>query len=60
MRDGVIALTEDGALEEDVDDVVFGLERDWPFYEGVAGNTRQQVLGFAVRTVAAQLGKTVE
>lgn len=47
MRDGELTKAEE-------DDVVFRLERGWPFYEGVAGNTRREVLGFAVRTVAEQ------
>ncbi|MEM7488067.1 MAG: MBL fold metallo-hydrolase [Pseudomonadota bacterium] len=37
------------------DEIVFRLERGWPFYQGVAGNTRQEVLGFAARRVADQI-----
>ncbi len=48
MRDGTLTPAEE-------DDIVFQLERGWPFYQGVAGNTRQEVLGFAVRRVSEQL-----
>ncbi len=52
-RDEVLTAAE-------VEQIVFNLEAGWPFYQGVAGNTRQQVLGFAAQQVARQLGGHVE
>ena len=61
MREGVVEAIEDGTLSDaETARIAFDLEARWPFYEGVAGNTRQQVLDFAVRTVAEQLGGEVE
>lgn len=44
----------------EVEQIVFNLEAEWPFYEGVAGNTRQQVLQFAAQRVAQQLGGRIK
>ena len=61
LRDGVSeAIADDSVLDAaETDAIVFNLEAGWPFYEGVAGNTRQEVLGFAASRVAQQLGATV-
>ena len=61
LKSSVAEAAADGFLSKDaVTSIVFNLEGKWPFYQGVAGNTRQQVLAFAVRTVAKQMGKDVE
>ena len=61
LRDHVsAALTDDGVLDAaELDRVVFDLEAGWPFYEGVAGNTRRQIFAFGAQRVAVQLGGTV-
>ncbi len=61
LRDRVAgALDGDDVLTpEEMDGIVFAMEADWPFLEGVAGNTRQEVLAFAAKRVALQLGGTV-
>ena len=41
-------------------DVVFKLESGWPFYMGVAGNTRREMLAFDADLVAKQMGASVE
>ena len=54
------ALANDRALDPaEIEKIVFDLEAGWPFYEGVAGNTRQEVLAFAATRVAQQLGGRV-
>ena len=39
--------------------VVFALEAQWPFYMGVAGNTRREMLAFDADLVAKQIGAAV-
>lgn len=58
LRDAVVAgLENDNALDaEEIDRIVFDLEAAWPFFQGVAGNTRREVLAFAAERVALQLG----
>ena len=62
LRAGVAAALEgDGVLDAaETGRVVFDLETAWPFLEGVAGNTRREVLAFAAGRVAEQLGGEAE
>lgn len=62
LRGGVAdALDDDGTLDAtETKAVVFALEAGWPFLDGVAGNTRREVLAFAATRVAEQLGGRVE
>ncbi|MEO1680420.1 MAG: MBL fold metallo-hydrolase [Pseudomonadota bacterium] len=54
------ALANDGAVDPvEVDAIVFALEAEWPFLQGVAGNTRREILAFAATRVAGQLGGEV-
>ena len=51
------ALDGDGIVTgQEADEIVFALEAAWPFYDGVAGNTRQEVQRFSVGRVTEQLG----
>ena len=51
----------DGRLDHsESEEVVFALEREYPFYQGVAGNTRRETLAFDARIVAEQMGATVD
>ncbi|MEM8794030.1 MAG: MBL fold metallo-hydrolase [Pseudomonadota bacterium] len=53
--------TEDAVLTKPEEgEIVFALEAKWPFLQGVAGATRRDVLGFAVRRVAQEFGATVQ
>ena len=62
LRSGVSdALEDDGTLDTaEAEELVFTLEAGWPFYEGVAGLTRQEVLSFSVARIAEQLGGEVQ
>lgn len=61
LRDLVSERVADGRLsEDDRREVVFALEARWPFYMGVAGNTRREMLAFDADLVAKQMGATVE
>ena len=57
LRDAVAgALADDGRVTEaETEAIVFALEARWPFYTGVAGNTRREMLAFDVERVAGQL-----
>lgn len=60
LRDLVGKRVADGALSaKERDEIVFELERGWPFYTGVAGNTRREMLAFDAGLVAEQMGATV-
>ncbi|MEO1090789.1 MAG: MBL fold metallo-hydrolase [Pseudomonadota bacterium] len=53
----VVDAVADGTFDVDERDAaVFALEAEWPFHAGVAGNTRQQILGFSLQRVAEQKG----
>ncbi|MEL6197599.1 MAG: MBL fold metallo-hydrolase [Pseudomonadota bacterium] len=55
------AIEGDGRLDPaEVEGVVFALEAEWPFLQGVAGNTRREILAFAAARVAIQLGGEIE
>ncbi len=55
------ALEDDGVLDAaETGRVVFDLEAAWPFLQGVAGNTRREVLAFTAGRVAEQLGGEAE
>ncbi|MEM1049736.1 MAG: MBL fold metallo-hydrolase [Pseudomonadota bacterium] len=58
LRGAVVAgLENDNVLDAaEIDRIVFDLEAAWPFLQGVAGNTRREVLAFAAERVALQLG----
>lgn len=61
LRDLVAENIEDGTLSAaERSTIAFELESEWPFYAGVAGNTRQQMLEFDADTVAEQMGAAVE
>lgn len=52
---------EDSYLDKaEMDNIVFKLESDYPFTQGVGGNTRQEVFAAGVNRVAQQMGATVE
>nr|WP_298413615.1 MBL fold metallo-hydrolase [uncultured Halomonas sp.] len=47
LRDQVAAALADDELSDDeTQQIVFDLEAEWPFYAGVAGNTRREILAF--------------
>ncbi|MDJ0531734.1 MAG: hypothetical protein QNJ70_04415 [Xenococcaceae cyanobacterium MO_207.B15] len=51
----------DGHLDKsEVEEVVLVLESEYPFYQGVAGNTRRETLAFTASRVAEQMGATLE
>lgn len=61
LRDLVRSRIADGTLSaEERNEVVFTLEAGWPFYSGVAGNTRREMLAFDADLVAEQFGAKVE
>ncbi len=61
LRDLVAERITDNVLSSgDRDEVVFALEAAWPFYAGVAGNTRREILAFDATLVAEQLGAMIE
>ena len=61
LRDLVIARIADNNLSAaEQDEIVFALEAEWPFYDGVAGNTRREMLAFDAGIVAEQMGATVD
>ena len=61
LQELVTGAVGDGELSgAERDDIVFTLEAEWPFYSGVAGNIRQEMLAFNADTVAGQIGATVE
>lgn len=53
-------ITDRNLTTEERDEIVFALEARWPFYAGVAGNTRREILAFDVGLVAEQMGATSE
>ena len=61
LRDLVASRVTDGALSaKERDGIVFALEARWPFYMGVAGNTRREMLAFDAGLIAEQMGAKVE
>lgn len=61
LRDLVAARIADESLSaSEQDEIVFALEAEWPFYDGVAGNTRREILAFDAAIVAEQMGATVD
>lgn len=53
--------TTDEALDSaEIEEVVLELESKYPFYQGVGGNTRREVLSFVASRVAQQMGFTAE
>ena len=61
LQELVADAAEDGELSgAEREEIVFMLEAEWPFYSGVGGNTRQEMLAFDADTVAEQMGATVE
>ncbi|MEM9840692.1 MAG: MBL fold metallo-hydrolase [Pseudomonadota bacterium] len=55
------ALDDDGTADRtELDAIVFALEAEWPFLQGVAGNTRREILAFAATRVAIQLGGSID
>ncbi|WP_420607339.1 MBL fold metallo-hydrolase [Novosphingopyxis sp.] len=61
LRDLVAARIADESLSvAEQDEIVFALEAEWPFYDGVAGNTRREMLAFDAGIVAEQMGAKVD
>lgn len=51
----------DGRLDNsEIEEVVLALESEYPFYQGVGGDTRRENLTFDARIVAEQMGTTVD
>lgn len=44
----------------EVEEIVVVLESEYPFYQGVGGNTRRETLAFVANLVAKQMGATLE
>ena len=61
LRSLVAERIGDGPLTDlERDEIVFALEAAWPFYSGVAGNTRREMLAFDADLMTKQLGGIVE
>ncbi len=61
LRDLVGTSVAEGILSlRERDGIVFALEARWPFYTGVAGNTRREMLAFDAGLIAEQMGAKVE
>lgn len=61
LRDLVAERTTDEVLSaNERDEIVLALEAKWPFYAGVAGNTRREILAFNAGLVAEQMRAMVE
>ena len=61
LRDLTRDAATNGPIVPDARDAaVFALEREWPFYQGVAGDTRRQILAFAIDRVAKEMDIAIE